>query len=142
LFDRVVLKLAPPLLELYSSQALTKAAVRTSAITQQARDRYLQMISALSKREIIVIMSEIVGGLHPEPSYKIGCPIAIAYGDHDELGNIKKVAAPWAARDGAPPPHVIPNAGHLANMDNPEAFNRLMLDFLAAHCPSTGGLGP
>jgi pimeloyl-ACP methyl ester carboxylesterase len=26
---------------------------------------------------------------------------------------------------------VIPGAGHVANLDQPEAFNRAMLDFLA-----------
>lgn len=137
LFDQVLLKVTPALLGLYSPLALAKAAANGSAVTEGARDRYLRMISPLSKREIVAIMSEIVRGLHPEPSYKIACPIAIAHGDHDGLGNIKKVAVPWAARDGAPPPYVIPDAGHLANMDNPEAFNRLMLDFLAAHYPPT-----
>jgi pimeloyl-ACP methyl ester carboxylesterase len=136
LLDRALLAVVPRLLELYSPEALARAAVRTSAITENARHRYARMIAPLNKPEIIVIMSEIVRGLHPEPHHMIACPIAIAYGDHDELGNIKKVAAAWAARDGAPPPYVIPNAGHLANMDNPEAFNRVMLDFLAAHYPS------
>ena len=123
------------MLAAYSLEGLRKAAVRTSAVTPLARDRYLQMLTPLSKREIVVIFSEITRGLHPEPGYRITCPIAIAHGEHDELGNIKRVAPAWAARDGAPPPYVIPNAGHLANMDNPEAFNRLMMDFLAAHYP-------
>jgi pimeloyl-ACP methyl ester carboxylesterase len=26
---------------------------------------------------------------------------------------------------------VVPNAGHVANLDNPEAFNRLLREFLA-----------
>jgi pimeloyl-ACP methyl ester carboxylesterase len=30
------------------------------------------------------------------------------------------------------PIHVIPNAGHCANQDSPEFFNRLLLEFLAA----------
>jgi pimeloyl-ACP methyl ester carboxylesterase len=29
----------------------------------------------------------------------------------------------------------IPHAGHLANMDNPEAFNRVMMAFLAERYP-------
>lgn len=31
---------------------------------------------------------------------------------------------------------MIPNAGQVANMDNPDAFNRLMMDFLAARYPA------
>jgi len=28
---------------------------------------------------------------------------------------------------------VVPHAGHMANMDNPQAFNQLLLDFLQRH---------
>jgi len=31
---------------------------------------------------------------------------------------------------------VIPLAGHNANQDNPEFFNRVLLDFLAEHYPA------
>ena len=133
-----MLTITPWLLQLYSAQALTRAAVRTSAVSKKVRQRYAAMISPLSKREIIDIMSEIVRGLHPEPNYRIGCPIAIAYGAKDNLGKIRNVAAPWAERDGvAGALLVVPEAGHLANMDNPPAFNRFMMDFLSAHYPPT-----
>jgi pimeloyl-ACP methyl ester carboxylesterase len=133
--DRLLLKIAPSMLAFYSADALRKAAANGSAATYEARERLLQMMTPLSKAEIVVIFSEIVRGLHPEPGYRIACPILIAHGASDDLGNIKKVAPSWAAREGAPAPSAIPNAGHAANMDNPQAFNRLMMDFLAAHYP-------
>ena len=36
-----------------------------------------------------------------------------------------------------PPSRTYPkkNAGHMANMDNPEAFNRVMMAFLAERYP-------
>jgi pimeloyl-ACP methyl ester carboxylesterase len=136
LADRLILWVAPSLLALYSTEGLRRAAANGSAVTQRSRERLLAMMEPLSKREIAVIFTEIVRGLHPESGYRIACPILIAYGARDQLGNIRDVAAPWAARDGAPPPSVIPGAGHCANMDNPGAFNALMMSFLAEHYPA------
>lgn len=134
--DKLLLKIAPSLLAFYSAKSLRETAAKGSAVTQKARDDLLRMMTPLTKDEVVLIFSEITRGLHYEPGYTIGCPILIAHGAHDDLGNIKKVAAPWAARDHAPPPAVIENAGHCANMDNPEAFNRVMMDFLAANYPA------
>jgi pimeloyl-ACP methyl ester carboxylesterase len=126
------------MLAAYPTLTLRRAIVRTSAVTPQARERFAAMLAPLSKTEIEVIFAEIVRGLHPEPGYRIPCPILIAHGDRDDLGNIRRAAPVWAARDGAPPPVVIPHAGHLANMDNPEAFNRVLMDFLAERYPVPG----
>lgn len=133
--ERLMLKAAPAMLALYPIGTLRRAIVRTSAVTREARERFAAMLAPLSKAEIEIIFAEVVRSLHPEPGYRIPCPILIAHGDRDDLGNIKKAAPVWAARDGAPPPVVIPHAGHLANMDNPEAFNRVMMAFLAEHYP-------
>ena len=133
--ERLLLKAAPAMLAAYPIGALRRAIVRTSATTQAARERFAAMLAPLSKAEIEVIFAEVVRSLHPEPGYRIPCPILIAHGERDALGNIRKAARVWAARDGAPPPVVIPHAGHLANMDNPDAFNAVMMAFLAERYP-------
>jgi pimeloyl-ACP methyl ester carboxylesterase len=134
--DRLLLKLTPAMLALYPARSLMRAAANGSSVRPDVRRRLEAMMAPLSKREFVTIFTEIVAGLHPEPDYRTPCPILIAHGEADNLGNIKRAAAPWAARDGAPPPVVIPNAGHCANMDNPEAFNRVMMGFLADHYPA------
>jgi len=62
--------------------------------------------------------------------------LLLTHGERDGTGNIRKVAPHWAARE----PHcrsvVIPGAGDCANQDNPEFFNRLLLDFLSEHAPT------
>jgi len=133
--DKLLLRIAPILLEMYPSRVLRKTIALSSAVTHESRERLLEMTAPLNGHEIASIFSEIVRDLHPENGYKIRCPIEIAYGVSDRLGNIKKIAAAWAKRDGAPPPIVIPDAGHCANMDNPAVFNRLMMMFLATHYP-------
>ncbi len=140
--ERLMLTVGPFKLMRHSAETLRDAAVNTAVATQRARERFRRTIDPLSKREIIAILAAIPSGLHYEPGYRIACPIAIAHGAQDGLGKIKPLAVEWAARDGAPPPYAIPDAGHLANMDNPQAFNRLLMDFLAAHVPPSPANAP
>jgi 3-oxoadipate enol-lactonase len=137
--ERLLLKITPAMPAAYPLGALRSAVASGAAVTRRAQERYLAMLSSLSKAEIVAIFSQIVRGPHPQPGHHIACPILIADGAKDNLGNIQRAAAPWAARGGAPPPVVIRRARHLANMDNSKAFNRLMMDFLAGRYPVPGG---
>ncbi|NMC85021.1 MAG: alpha/beta hydrolase, partial [Anaerolineaceae bacterium] len=49
----------------------------------------------------------------------------------DTTGNIRKVAPQWAKREPLCTYVVIPAAMHCAHMDQPEAFHKLLLEFLA-----------
>uniref|UniRef100_UPI0025CF0E4F alpha/beta fold hydrolase n=1 Tax=uncultured Phenylobacterium sp. TaxID=349273 RepID=UPI0025CF0E4F len=112
-----------------------RQAMRGSAVTEEARKKLLGMIAPLTAAEVRQIAAGVATALHPEPGYRIDCPTLIAHGDRDDLGNIRKVAGPWARRDGAVGPVVIAAAGHVANMDRPEAFNDVMMAFLEEHYP-------
>ena len=48
----------------------------------------------------------------------------------DKTGNIRKAMKEWAERDKQSKYVVIPDAGHCANQDNYEFFNKLMMEFL------------
>ncbi len=60
-----------------------------------------------------------------------GRPLLVfTHGEHDRTGNIRQIAPRWAARDPHSRYEVIPDAGHTANQDAPQYFNRLLQDFL------------
>jgi pimeloyl-ACP methyl ester carboxylesterase len=61
----------------------------------------------------------------------VTAPELLVHGSDDSLGNIRKVMRAWRARDPNCELAIIPAAGHIANMDNPDAFNRTVLDWLA-----------
>jgi pimeloyl-ACP methyl ester carboxylesterase len=63
-----------------------------------------------------------------EPDYKITQPL-LMIGDKEATGNIRKAMPLWAKHDGVDLV-VIPNAKHAANLDQPEVFQRFLLDFL------------
>jgi 3-oxoadipate enol-lactonase len=78
-------------------------------------------------------MQSIPGFFHEEANYRIPVPFLLTHGDQDTLTDIVQQASTWAQRE----PHchyvVIPDAGHNANQDNPEFFNRVLLSFLHQH---------
>jgi 3-oxoadipate enol-lactonase len=63
---------------------------------------------------------------------EIGCPIQIIVGEQD-AGT--PVAMSREIHDAAPGSElvIIPNASHLSNLEQPEAFNRALGEFLARH---------
>jgi 3-oxoadipate enol-lactonase len=65
-----------------------------------------------------------------EPGYRIRQPLLITHGEH-EMDFVRKDAAAWAEREPRCRYVVISDAGHVANMDNPDGFNSLLLEFLA-----------
>ncbi|MCW3489478.1 alpha/beta fold hydrolase [Dethiobacter alkaliphilus] len=69
-------------------------------------------------------------GLRRDEDYRVSQPLLIAHGEH-EMDFVQKDAAAWAKREPRSRYGIIPDAGHAVNMDNPAAFNELMLDFLA-----------
>ena len=134
--ETLMLRLTPAIINLYPLNTFKRQAMMASAITKEARERLLAMVEPLSADDVRNISLGIASAPHPEAGYKITCPTMIAYGAHDDLGNIKKVAKRWADRDSAVGPIVIGRAGHVANMDNPVGFNRDMMEFLDSVYPS------
>jgi pimeloyl-ACP methyl ester carboxylesterase len=70
------------------------------------------------------------GGLRSKPGYRVRQPLLIIHGEH-EMGFVYRDAAAWAEREAGCRYVVVPDAGHVVNMDNPAAFNAALLAFLA-----------
>ena len=87
----------------------------------------------VSKTEFRALIPQLLKDLHEEPGYKIPVPFLLLHGANDKSGNIRKLAPTWAHAEPQSEYTVIPNAGHVANMDNPQVFNQLLLDFLHRH---------
>jgi pimeloyl-ACP methyl ester carboxylesterase len=66
-----------------------------------------------------------------ERLHEIGAPTLIVVGEED-LPDFHAIADRLAGEIPDARKTVLPAAGHMANMDAPEAFNRVVLDFLAA----------
>jgi 3-oxoadipate enol-lactonase len=61
---------------------------------------------------------------------EVAAPTLVVVGDHDRP-DIQAVADALAAAIPGASKRVLPGAGHLPNMERPDAFNRVVLEFLA-----------
>jgi 3-oxoadipate enol-lactonase len=129
-WERFLLRLTPALLRWYPRDLLIRQSAESSTVTQQGYDYLQRTMNALPKADWVAIFAGVANSLHYEAEYQITHPLLLVHGDADNLGNIKKDAPRWAERDPNCTYRVIPDAGHISNMDNPAFFNRVLLEFL------------
>lgn len=99
------------------------------ALDGSARQYALKEVSALSDREFIKIYDALYD-FDPLPVSDIDTPTLLLTGDHETPTVRAQNHSLQSHIDGAT--HAaIPNAGHLANLDNPRVFNRSIASFLA-----------
>lgn len=114
---------------------LKRTVALSTALHDNVRTYAEKAIGAMSKKDFLHIWRGVAESMRPKPGYRIEVPLLLTHGKHDRTGNIARTAPAWAARD----PHcryeVIPQASHNANQDNPQYFNRVLLDFLTDHYP-------
>lgn len=134
-FARFGLAASSWLLRLYPHRRLVEAIARGSAVTPSVQDYIRRTAGRLDKSAIIDIWSAVQTGLRWEPAYRMRQPLLIGVGEHDRVGYTARANREWAALEPEAEFHVIPDAGHCANQDNPAAVTELLLAFLARHWP-------
>ena len=135
-FEKLQMKLGVPILKNYPSGMLRSQMASRSSINPKVQEYIAEASDRVMKAgNLNTIWNALSLCLHSEADYRIECPLMLAHGEHDELGNFKKIMPLWAWRDPLARYVVIPNAGHAANQDNPKFFNQLLLDFLHLNVP-------
>jgi 3-oxoadipate enol-lactonase len=134
--EKLQMKVGIPMLEHYPSGIWLSQMASRSSINPVVRNYLAEASEKVRKAgNFNHIWNALALCLHPETDYRIECPLMLAHGERDNLGNFKKVMPKWAWRDPLARYVVIPNAGHVANQDNPKFFNQLLLDFLHQNAP-------
>lgn len=128
-WETLSLKYSAPLLKLYTWKNLKKTMASQTSINIDVRNELIRMFEKQTKKEFILSYAGIANALHEE-KVDIKCPFFVVYGDKDKAGTIQIHAKDWKIEYPNCKIYKIPNAGHVSNMDNPQEFNRIMLDFL------------
>lgn len=122
---------AAPILAAAPEAALRRAMAAVTSVRADVRAYLAAAAAPLAKREIVDILAAAAGAVQPDPGYRIAKPLLLIHGERDGTGNMRRAVAAWAAREPASRYVRVPHAGHVANLDNPEAFNAALLSFLA-----------
>jgi len=113
---------------IFSIKSFAKANKKISAYTPEAQEEFYNLNLQFKKRSFMYLagLQNLVNKFPVKPRpYKllIGC------GEHDIPSEIK-IVNDWAKKENCDTV-IIKDAGHCANMDNPELFNACLLNFIS-----------
>ncbi len=111
--------------------------VQRLGIARMAERREVRALAAdmagrLARATFLEVVAALASSRHGERGYRVAQPLLLLYGERDRYGNPRRAMRAWAARDQHARVVGLPAAGHNANQDNPAAFNRALLAFLAS----------
>lgn len=114
----------------YPINPLKRAAAKGSTRTEAGYNNMMSMITPYKKKEYCHLMQIAYNALLKDNrNLKISCPVLITYGEHDRTGKVRQYCKMWQEQTNYPL-EVIKNAGHNANVDNPEEMNCIIERFL------------
>lgn len=123
------LKYSGPLLNLYPWNYLKRLMANKTSVNDEVRKELYRMFSIYTKEQFIASWAGIATCLHEEDE-KFDFPLCFVYGDKDKSGTVSMHAKDWKVLYPHCEVNKIENASHLANMDNPNKFNSIMLEFI------------
>ena len=137
-FNRLLYSIFPGILSRMSLDEFRRRTLANLAVKQAVKDYAAQAMESISKDDFIAITLAGVAVLWLDSGfpadYVIPKPFLLTHGAQDRAnGNVyAKQAKIWAAKEPNCRYEIIPDAGHTAHMDNPAAFNTILVDFLAS----------
>jgi len=117
-------------LVLFSMDRFRRYVVRSTNYVEAEREVFYQAAQHFTRGSLRV-MPGMQKVMDKTPRI-LSQPLLIIVGEHD-LPVIYQNAINWHQNEPDSQFHIIPAAGHCANMDNPLEFNRILSEFLKAH---------
>lgn len=124
------LKHAAQMAKCFSENALRKSMAKSVSRTKYSYNKMMEMLAPLTKSQIIEQM-DIAYGIFPKENKdaSFSFPVLILLGEFDKTGKVKQYCQAWSKKEGYPL-HIIKNAAHFSNGDNPEQVNAEIYEFI------------
>ena len=130
--ERLSLAMAGPLLRCIPWTTLVNQAVKVISLREDVRAYARECFELIGKKTFIDAFVSLAASLKPDSNYRLPVPTLLIVGAKDASGNILKTANSWAESDDSITAHIIENAAHNANQDQPEIVNIFIEEFLGA----------
>lgn len=125
------LKHIEPMARCFSEDLLRKSMAKSTTKTEYAYNKMIEMLKPLNKAQIIEQMGIAYGKFVLEnKEVDFPFPVLILLGDSDRTGKVKQYCKTWSEHKGYPL-HMINNAAHFSNGDNPEQVNAEIESFIS-----------
>lgn len=131
---RLVWRLSGMISMLLPTSTIRQQLPQGTAVTSAAREYVRATTAAVTREDFGRLVDVSRGAGHGLQGKQIEVPVLATRGalDSSAAGRLTATTArQWPVEGGRFRYEEVPHAGHQAHQDNPEAFNRLLLDFLA-----------
>nr|BAG55481.1 putative hydrolase [uncultured bacterium] len=127
-----LLRASLPLFRIWPYGSLTRTIARQTAVTPAARAYALQACRQLTRADFLTVWEAVSLAVdrHGREDVAFDLPVLLLHGDQDRTGTIRRDMPRWAPELPRATYQVIPDAGHNANQDNPDATNAAILRFV------------
>lgn len=132
--DRMLNRLRPPLLRIWPERHLRRILPAAMSRDPDVRRYVAHATAPMTKSAMVAVTNAALEGLRCR-AQPPAMPTLATYGEHEPNRWTVDVIRERATRHSSLLVHTVPDAGHLANQDNPTAFNRTLTDFLRQHSP-------
>jgi len=132
--EKLMLKLSKVIFYLYPWETLKRQMAEACGNTEEVKQYVLSCFLRMKKPDFIEVMMSLMTCLHEDEEYRFPKPVLLLCGADDRTGNIRKIAAAWSESEPSCTLRIIDNAGHGANLDNPDAVNQAICEFLLEPC--------
>ncbi len=117
------LKKVKPMAQWFPDSMLRNSMAKSVSLTEYSYNTMLEMLKPLTKVQIIEQMDIAYGKFAQEnKDIVLSVPVLILLGDKDKTGKVSQYCKQWSIKTGYPL-HIIQNAAHFSNGDNPEQVN-------------------
>ncbi|MGL4737641.1 MAG: alpha/beta fold hydrolase [Cellulosilyticaceae bacterium] len=124
------LRQVAPMARWFPDSMLRKSMAKSVSRTREAYEMMMKMLAPFTKAEIIEQMEVAYGVFARENrDITITCPVLILLGEFDKTGKVARYCEAWAEKTGYPL-HIIKDASHFSNGDQPEQVNEVIERFI------------
>ena len=128
--DRWWLKRVEGIARWIPDKMLRRSMSKSVSKTQYSYDLMMEILNSSSKSEICEQMGIAYGKfLKENRDVRFNFPVLILLGEYDIVGKVGPYCKAWAIKEGYPL-HIIKNAAHFSNGDNPMQVNQEIETFL------------
>ena len=113
---------------IFSMDAFRRYTAKVSVINEMEQARFYESAKYFTRKSFTVMSG--LGALIANRDVERQCPLLIMAGEKDNDLALK-MAKQWHEDEHDSEFHIIEKAGHCANMDNAEAFNSILMNFIA-----------
>ncbi|ORO47335.1 alpha/beta fold hydrolase [Streptococcus oralis] len=116
--------------KLYPDKMLRDFMAKGCGVSEYTQNSMKLMLSIYSKKELCHLMWIGEAAFIPENhEINLKCPVILLLGENDKVGKVSQYTREWHKREGYPL-HIIKNAAHNSNQDNPDEVNDLIRKYI------------